>query len=622
MCGIAGILNHFGVKTDLKKINIMLHALRFRGPDNKDFLQKKNISLLHTRLSIRDLSKSGNCPMTSFDNRYSLSFNGEIYNWRELKTKLIELGYVFKSNSDTEVVLNGYHAWNENVFNKLEGMFAIAIWDDITKTLFLAIDRFGEKPIYYHSNTKSFIFASNLNALNYFLDNHTINNESLLNYLSHGYLSKSNTIWKEINRLEPGTYLKIKTQQIYKIKKYWDLPKKPPKKINFNLGLTKVENLLTKSVTKCLDADVPVGVFLSGGVDSSLISAIAKKVDKKIKSFSLGYNESRYDESYYSSKVSKELLLNHHKVILDEEKAISFLPHLVKEYGQPFGDASALPTYFLSNFAKKNVKVCLSGDGGDELFGGYWRLQAVLYSNLYSKMLPNYLRKNIIPKISSFLGDFGKRLNSLNKLSLKSSYNSYTNSESWYDFLEEISGSRLKEHINKNKILSYRVGEATNINQYSLTQKILYDDIKTQFPYALLTKVDVASMSSSLEVRAPFLDKELVEYCWRLPDKTKVYLGERKKLLKKLSLKYLPKDVIYRKKMGFGIPLEEWFLKKLGNFGIELFRNSIAEELGYIKKGTFEKFIIKHKITKKETTRLWLLLWLELWFKQNCDKIN
>ena len=199
--------------------------------------------------------------MTSFDNRYSLSFNGEIYNWRELKLQLIELGYKFKSNSDTEVLLNGYHAWNENVLNKLEGMFAIAIWDDVAETLFLAIDRLGEKPIYYHSNVKSFVFASNQNTINHLLDKRTINNESLLNYLSHGYLSKSNTIWKEINRLEPGTYLKIKTQKNYKIKKYWDLPKRPPKIINFDLGLSKVENLLTNSVTKCLDADVPVGVF-------------------------------------------------------------------------------------------------------------------------------------------------------------------------------------------------------------------------------------------------------------------------------------------------------------------------------------------------------------------------
>ena len=408
----------------------------------------------------------------------------------------------------------------------------------------------------------------------------------------------------------------------HQIKTYWDLPKLAPKKVSYQLGINKVEQLLVKSVEKSLDADVPVGVFLSGGVDSSLITSIASKFDKKIKAYSLGYEEQTFNELKYSDLVAKHLSVEQKKIILKQDQVIEILPHLVEQYGQPFGDASAIPTYFISKLAKKDVKVCLSGDGGDELFGGYWRLQSLLYAHLYQKCLPFYLRENFIPKIVKLFGPLGKRINSLNALSLKPSYQSYSNLESWFEDLENISGPKLNHKNNKDIISSFRVGEAKLIKNYTLTQKILYDDIKIQFPYALLTKVDVSSMAASLEVRAPFLDKSLMEYVWCLPDNTKVKLGTRKRLLKSLGEKFLPKEIIYRKKMGFGIPINEWFTSKLGEYGREVFKNSISEDLGYIKKDFFHNTLIKHKKTKNETTRLWLLLWLELWFQKNQCNIS
>ena len=622
MCGIGGVIMNNNKSPNFKDLKLMSESMSYRGPDDVGILRKNNFGLIQTRLSIRDLSKCGKCPMVSHDKRFYLVFNGEIYNWRILKSDLRKLGYKFHSECDSEVVLNGYHAWNEKLLDKIEGMYAIAIWDNVEKVLFLSVDRTGEKPIYFHSGKDSFIFGSSPKTLVQCLKDKTIDNLALVNFLSHGYISKSKTIWKEVKRLLPGTYLKKKLGDKNKINTYWDLPKLAPKKVSYQLGVDKVEKLLVNSIEKSLDADVPVGVFLSGGVDSSLITSIASKFDKNIKAYSLGYEEKKFNELEYADLVAKHLSIEQKKIILHQDQVIKSLPHLVEQYGQPFGDASAIPTYFISKLAEKDVKVCLSGDGGDELFGGYWRLQSILYSNLYKNILPFYLRKKVIPKFTNLLGYLGNRLNSLNSLSLNPSYKSYTNTESWFDNLDKVLGYKLNFKTIKDKVSTFRVGEAKSINEYTLTQKILYDDIKIQFPYALLTKVDVSSMAASLEVRAPFLDKSLMEYVWCLPDSTKVRLGVRKKLLKSLAEKYLPKKVIYRKKMGFGIPLKEWFLNDLGEYGREAFRNSLSEDLGYLKKNIFQDTLYKHKSTKKETTRLWLLLWLELWFKQNYGEIN
>ena len=615
MCGIVGILEHNGTIPSLNKIKKMSDLIKDRGPDDYGYYNKKYIALGHRRLSIRDVSRAGRCPMSSSDNRFHLVFNGEIYNWRELREELKELGYKFYSQSDTEVVLTGYIAWKEKLLQRLEGMFAITIWDNLERSLFLAIDRIGEKPLYYSSNKDTFTFASSISSVALNINNKKINASAITSYISNVFISSHQTIWKNIKRLSPACYIKIKAGKVEKVYKYWDLPNYAPIKQNTNSCVEKVTKALNKSISNCLDADVPVGVFLSGGVDSSLIAAITKQYNPNIKAFSLGYKEEQFNEMPYAEKVAKHLSIEHKKIIINEDDAIKILPKLVKAFGQPFGDASAIPTYYISKFASKDVKVCLSGDGGDELFGGYWRLQATVYADLYSKIIPYLIRKHCIPSFSQFFGNFGKRLNAMNFLSLTDPETSYNNSESWFNNLEMVAGNKLNNFIDKSNISSFRVGASSQKKEFSLIQKILYDDIKFQFPDALLTKVDVSSMAASLEVRAPFLDKQLMELVWTLPDETKLRWGVRKTLLKKIATSYIPKEVIYRPKMGFGIPLTEWFTKGLGDYGMTTFENSISEGLGFIKPNTFEKCLLKHKKTKTESTRLWLLLWLELWFK-------
>lgn len=615
MCGISGILDHNGNVPSLSKIKEMLEILKERGPDDFGYLKKNFIALGHRRLSIRDLSKAGKCPMTSPDNRFTLVFNGEIYNWRELKSELEQLGYKFKSKSDTEVVLIGYQVWKESMLMKLEGMFSFAIWDNRERTLFLAIDRIGEKPLYYFSDKDKFIFGSSLSSVALNNTKELVNAFAITNYLSNCFISSKETIWKNVQRLSPANYIKIKVGTREKIKKYWDLPNSPPIKVKFKNSINKVDEYLKKSVKKSLDADVPVGVFLSGGVDSSLIASYAKEYNPDIKAFSLGYKEKNFNELPFAEKVAKHLSIEHKKIIIKEEDVINILPRLVNSYGQPFGDASSVPTYYISKFASEEVKVCLSGDGGDELFGGYWRMQANVYAHYYRTIIPLFIRKQIIPNFSKKFGYFGKRLNAMNSLSLSNIEKSYTNSESWFDHLDGVVGPKLQKYLNKEKISMFRVGASSNKDELSLIQRVLYDDIMYQFPDALLTKVDVASMAASLEVRSPFLNKQLVELAWTLPDNFKLRWGERKYLLKKLASLYLPKEIIYRHKMGFGIPISEWFKSDLGEYGLSVFKESIAEELGYLKKHTFEKTLLEHQKSNLEATRLWLLLWLELWFK-------
>jgi asparagine synthase (glutamine-hydrolysing) len=621
MCGIAGIFSFNENALNHRTIERMSHSLRFRGPDDKGLFEYQNISLAHRRLTIRDLTINGRCPMSSLDGCVQVVFNGEIYNWRDLKSDLIKLGFDFTSESDTEVILVGYKAWGDKVFSLLKGMFAIGLWDDKKKQLFLVRDRLGEKPLYYSVHNDYISFSSTLASLKHSLPTFDIEPISICSFLSHNFISRKHVIWKNVYELPPAHYLRISIDKTLDVKRYWALKDIKPLRFGGSNYISKVESAIENSVKLCLDADVPVGVFLSGGVDSSLITAMVSKYQQKTKVFSIAFENEKYSELTYAELVAKHLNLDHYWQTINVDDVLMCLPHLVSQFGQPFGDPSAIPTYLLSKLARKDVKVCLSGDGGDENFGGYWRLQSNVYAARYAKLVPLKVRKKIIPYLAYRTGNIGKRLFAMNELSLQKIGCAYTNSLSWFSYLGEIAGPRLKPVLDHD-VAIFRVGNSFSLKNISTIQRMLFDDLITQLTDAYLKKVDVASMAASLEVRAPFLDVDITELAWRLPDNAKLRWGERKWILKKIAARWVPPRVIYRKKMGFGMPLSDWFRGKLGHTIEELFKNSYAVNLGWINRGPVIDCLNDHRRGANHAMRLWLVLWLELWFRVVCFDEN
>jgi asparagine synthase (glutamine-hydrolysing) len=360
-------------------------------------------------------------------------------------------------------------------------------------------------------------------------------------------------------------------------------------------------------------------VFLSGGVDSSVVAALAAEHKAGMCAFSLGFAEAQFSELVYARKVAAHLEMVHHALDATADDVLECLPHLVTQYGQPFGDASAVPTFLLASLARKHVKVCLSGDGGDESFGGYWRTQSGVYAHRYSMMIPQALRRHAIPMIAGRLGSIGKRWLALNQLSLMAPGAGYTNAESWYGLLSEIAGPRLLPAVTID-VASLRVGYATDRPEASIVQSLLYDDFRIQLPDAYLTKVDVASMAASLEVRAPLLDQMVIETAWCLPDSMKLNWGRRKWLLKKIAAELVPPNAVCRPKMGFAMPLSEWFHGKLGLALERLMDHSVAEAEGYIRADVVRQTLSAHRRDQNNATRLWLVLWLEIWFRIFVDR--
>jgi asparagine synthase (glutamine-hydrolysing) len=615
MCGIGGVLFHARVLPNKEQLSAMSDAMRYRGPDDTGYFFGVHIGLVHRRLSIRDLSPAGHCPMASSDNLVQVVFNGEIYNWRELRLELEALNCHFISHSDTEVIVQGYQIWGEELISRLRGMFAVAIWDEWKKSLFIARDRAGEKPLFYQNTEFGLAFASSLVALEPSNQKLEINPIAIASHLCHNFIPARHTAWKGINVLPPGHLLKIRPGELPQVHRYWDFPRVGPSTKTMACCTLEIETALNDSVSRCLDADVPVGVFLSGGVDSSLIAALAVRHKPDIKAFSLGFEESEFSELPFARRVAEHLGIEHYTLEIGVDDVIDCLPHLVSQYGQPFGDASAVPSYLVSRLAREHVKVCLSGDGGDELFGGYWRMQSGVYAARYGSVLPKWIREYVVPPLIKNMGGFGRRFLAMNELSLSKPGMGYTNSSSWLSNLTEVAGHELKD-LSITELFSLRVGNAGQRPEASTIQKILYDDFQVQLPDAYLTKVDVASMAASLEVRAPFLDHTLMELAWEMPDNTKLNWGRRKYLLKRLAASHVPRDIIYRPKMGFAMPLAEWFSGRLGDFAGSMFQKSHAVEEGYIKENSFQKALNRHKLMGGEETRLWSLMWLELWFRQ------
>lgn len=593
MCGISGIVSSEGVSLPL--LTAIRDTMVHRGPDGcGNYISDcGKVGLSHRRLSIVELTELGAQPMVSHCDRYVITYNGEVYNHKELRNELVELGVVFKGNSDTEVVLNAYAVWREHCLQKFNGMFSFAIYDKEQETLFLARDRFGIKPLYYvFLDTGDFVFASELKAIcAHPKFKREINKEAVLDYFRYRYIPSPKTIWKSSYKLPQSHYAiyDFKTSS-FEVKKYYDLEKIVQNKSS---SINDVEKKLSSAVSMQLEADVEVGAFLSGGLDSSSITALALEYHKKIKTFSIGFSPEEFSELKYSKQVSDYLGIHHEYQVLDHiEKEI--LEHFSDIYDEPLADSSCIPTISLCKMTSKHLKVVLSGDGGDEVFSGY---------NWYSSYLKDYtsFKNTVINKLISLFG--GKDINDIR--CFENYYSNLLLGRFDHSVFEKMFSADFY-----NEVKNYR-GDIFNssLNRKNKSVRaIQFVDLNTFLPDDILVKVDRASMAYSLETRVPMLDHELVESVLSLDECDFPSSSTGKPILKKIVKGRLPEDIFTRDKKGFSAPVTQWEITQ--NMFSSLPFGILVEE-NIILKQYIEDLLTKED--DKSKAMLWMIYILENW---------
>ena len=569
MCGITGFIGN-GSIDDLKS---MSSALSHRGPDAEGCWQdsQAGIYLAHRRLSIIDLA-GGSQPMWTQDQALGITYNGEIYNHKELRAELQSKGHIFKtSHSDTEVLLHGYRQWGQELPSRLNGMWAFCIYDKNAEHLFLSRDRFGQKPLFYFRSNNTFAFSSELKSLALHSSlKPDISRLSLKKYFAYGYIPSPNTLYKNVYKLPAGYNLVVKTNSLaYKKIQYWEFLLDPFEKIPKHPEQAwgeEIRNLLKRSVKRRMMSDVPLGIFLSGGIDSSSITALAVEAagKERIKTFSIGFSEASFDESGYSNLIARKFQTTHYHDVFSVEKARDLLPEIFNRLDEPMGDSSILPTYLLCKNTRRNVTVALGGDGADELFAGYDPFKALKAANLYNKWIPGFIH----PAIKAFFSVLPVSHNNMSfdfkvKRALKGlTYSAKLWNPIWIGTLDPSELSSLfEEKTDIEDVYSEAIAYWDHCEQENLVDKTIQFYIKLYLQDDILVKIDRASMLNSLEVRAPFLDIDFVDFVRRIPGNYKYRNGETKYILKKAFEPVLPNKILYRPKKGFGIPVGKWILK-------------------------------------------------------------
>ncbi len=628
MCGFVGVISSPELWKSESYINnillSMIKKIENRGPDERSVYidSSDKLALAFQRLSILDLSQAARQPMASENEEWIMVFNGEIYNYLELKEQA--KGWKknnWRSSSDTEVILEYivYYGFEETI-KKLNGMFAIAAFNKKSKTLWMARDRFGEKPLYY-SRTKdgSFIFASELKCFPFWPTYKVeINQNIAREYLRYGYVPEPNCIYKFTHKVPPGCLIELKYNREPKIIQYWDCTNKLYAKSkntfkgSYEDAIEELLNRLNKSVSTRMNSDVPLGAFLSGGIDSTNIVLSMLEKNKNVNSFSVGFENSDYDELPYANDIANHLNTNHNKIKISEKECSSIINDLGGYYDEPFSDPSQIPTLLLCKYAKQKVTVALSGDGGDELFGGYPRYKGIADRWKKNQSIPFWL-KSFAKEATSFLsGNNNSFIESFRKKMRKISHHNFNEL-----YLDEVSRWRPDEEIYFNNNSSYDLCDFNkNSMNLSIERLLMLKDTITYLPGNLLVKMDRASMAFGLEVRSPFLDHELAEFCWTLPDNYTVDNG-KKDLLRDILIRKIPERLINRPKRGFEPPLADWLTGPLSEWaGDMLFSNSNSFKLYDIKKvrNKFDKLMNGEK---KWTYKLWTVIMYESWLNHN-----
>ena len=643
MCGIAGTIVPKNTEVSSKYLKRMQFAIEHRGPNASGLWvsDDRSVGFVHQRLSIIDLSEDGAQPMHSASGRYTITYNGEIYNFNDLRKTLIQLGYQFRSYSDTEVILAGFEIWGLlATLERLSGMFAFAVWDRKERSLLIARDRIGIKPLYYSAINGGFVFASELRALvSYWNSLPEISAFALNEYLRLGYVPAPLAIFEGTHKLLPGHYAVYRNGYLSAPEAYWKFDTIVREGLNNpienkNTAIKSLDEQLRTSVKNHMVSDVPLGAFLSGGVDSSTVVALMQSISAKpVKTFSIGFHAQGYNEAEYAARIAKHLGTEHHELYVTEQDAQNVIPDIPDIYDEPFADASQIPTFLLSKLACEHVTVSLSGDGGDELFAGYNRYRFV--ANFWRKLqkLPLPLRRNMakllqIPSVTSWDVLF----NSLHS-GLPAKFIPALPGQKMHKAASVLSASNLVELHNRlvsqwatpKTILHdswiYRMNtmpsEHCYLENLSDIEQQMFWDTQSYLVDDILVKLDRASMRVGLEARVPLLDHDVLAFAWRVPISMKMTEDGGKWLLRQVLYQYVPRSLIDRPKMGFSVPIDDWLRGALKDWALSNLSESKLDHFGIFNSKQINYVLTQH-LNKKLNAggALWTLLMFQLWFEK------
>lgn len=627
MCGIAGFVDLWDSREARDKqeraaiLDRMCRIIQHRGPDDQGVRVTPGVALGMRRLAIIDLV-SGNQPMSGEDGSVTIVFNGEIYNFQEIKPKLEARGHVFQTHSDTEAIVHAYEEFGPDCLKDLRGMFAFAIWDDKARTLFVARDRAGKKPLYYTTTANgTFVFGSELKVLLEHPDvRRELNPEGLDAYFTLGYVPDPLSIFRNVHKLPPGCYLTFRNGEV-SVKQYWDFELEPAESTREEDYLDELRFLLDESVRLRLISDVPLGAFLSGGIDSSTVVALmARNMGQPVKTFSIGFHEDSYNELKYARVTAQKYGTDHHEFFVTPD-ICEVVDDLAWHFDEPFADSSAIPTYMVSKLARDHVTVVLSGDGGDELFAGYTRYVVDRKRGGFER-LPKPLREGVMRPLSQRLPHSAWGRNYLHNVSLDP-ISRYLDSVSVFTNLNRRSlyTSDFARQLGPGGYVGGLFQKLVeNVKSDEPIDRLLYLDSKTYLPGDILTKVDRMSMAVSLEARAPLLDHKLIEFVTRVPAALKLAGLETKHLLKRAVQDLVPAEILNRPKQGFGVPIQEWINQQLRSRIRDTLSDARTKQRGYVDSHYVSVLLDEHERGRRDhSMSLWALVMLELWHRQFLD---
>jgi len=626
MCGIAGVLHFNGAPVNRDVVASMTSILAHRGPDGEGLFFGKGVGLGHRRLAILDLTEAGKQPMSNDDETVWITFNGEIYNFQEIRRELQALGYRFHSGTDTEVVLRAYEEWGSDSLRRFNGMFAFAIWDSRKDSLWVVRDRLGVKPLFYSVLPDRFLFGSEIKAL---LQDpaleRTIDYQSLACFVSLNYTPAPATLFSRVRQLLPGHYLLIDRSGVVQDVEYWDLLYQENEDRGEQAYIEEFDALLEDSIKLRLVSDVPFGAFLSGGLDSSTVAYLMSHLMKDpVKTFAIGFSEDSFDELVYARQMASVIQSDHHEhIVTDKDAAI--LPRLVWHAEEPTADSSMVAVYYLAQMARQHVTMVLTGDGADEILAGYETYQAFYVQRLY-RLLPPWVRRHLIAPLVNAIPASDSKVSwdfKLRRFVAGAELSAEDAHASWRTIFTAEARQQLLGPVahDPNALADpldlYREAFARTTARHPLN-RMLYVDTRVYLPNDMLVKVDRMTMAHGLEARTPYLDYRLVEFLARVPPRLKLKYGLHKKYLLKASMKSrLPRTIVYRRKQGFNVPNARWIKRELKPFVTDCLSPARVRQTGLLDSQFVEGVVRDHFENRSDNSHhIWCLLVLVLWFEQ------